>query len=212
MHIAIIGATGLVGSKLLKKLLENNEVKKITAITRKEIAGNPGKLNQILFNDMNVFNIEALEFNADIFFCGLGTTIKTAGGKEAFYRVDHDLVLAFAKLSKKSQAKALIVVSAMGARKDSKIFYNRVKGEMEEDIKELSLNSTYFLRPSLLIGDREEKRVGEEIAIAFYKVATKVLPSNISQKMGTKVSDIVDYVEREIFDPKSGLHIISNFL
>ncbi len=211
MHIAIIGATGLVGSHLLKKLLANSRVEKVTTITRKSIDHDSKKLSQIVLEKMDTQTIENLEIDADVFFCGLGTTIKTAGSREAFSFVDHDLVVSFAVLAKKCQVKSLFIVSAMGANKKSKIFYNQVKGRMEEDIRALALESTYFLHPSLLIGDRAEKRLGESIGVSLYNLLSGVVPVGVRSMLGTKVSDIVNFVESEIFNLKSGEQNVSKF-
>ena len=94
-------------------------------------------------------------------FCCLGTTIKTAGSKEAFRKVDLDYVVNVAKAAKENGVNHFAVVSAMGADKNSNIFYNKTKGEMEDAIKTIGFNSTYIIRPSLLLGDRKEFRFGE---------------------------------------------------
>ncbi|MGK0367626.1 MAG: hypothetical protein ACI9QD_000764 [Thermoproteota archaeon] len=205
MHIAVIGATGLIGSELIKKLSRSHKVDKITTITRSEIELDG--LNQIVLKDMSPETIEGLELEADLYFCALGTTIKTAGSKKAFKYVDHDLVLAFAKLAQKSNLKNLMIVSATGANKNSLVFYNRTKGEMESAVLALTLNSVYFLQPSLLIGERKERRAAEAMAISLYKV----IPKFLQEKIGTEVSDIIFYIENEMFRLKAGLSRITSF-
>ena len=104
---------------------------------------------------------------ADHVFSCLGTTIKKAGSEQEFRKVDYDYVVNSAKISLQNGAKKIFVVSALGADKNSFIFYNKVKGEMEEAITALSYQSTFFFRPSLLLGERTEVRNGEKIGEAF---------------------------------------------
>jgi uncharacterized protein YbjT (DUF2867 family) len=103
----------------------------------------------------------------DVGLCCLGTTIKKAGTKELFFKVDHDYVVNFAKLCRSSGAKKFIVVSAMGADSNSSVFYNQVKGQMEKALEGLGFESLVILRPSLLLGDRSEVRRGESLAQAI---------------------------------------------
>jgi uncharacterized protein YbjT (DUF2867 family) len=99
----------------------------------------------------------------DAAICCLGTTIKVAGSKERFRRVDHDYVLAFARAAKMAGARTFAVVTAMGSDPESAFFYNRVKGEVEEDLASLAFESLVIARPSLLIGERAEARLGERL-------------------------------------------------
>ena len=211
MHIAIIGATGLVGSSLLQKLIQNPRVQKITTITRRPLDTSHDKLNQLVLSRMSPDHIRTMSVKADVFICALGTTIKIAGSKEAFKAVDHDLVVAFAQLAKKGLGKALFVVSALGSNKDSMIFYNRVKGEMEADILALELPATYILRPSLIIGERKEKRLGEELGIGVFRALRPIFPKKLTAYMGSEVPDIVNYTEKAIFAIQPGAHKVTYF-
>jgi uncharacterized protein YbjT (DUF2867 family) len=102
--------------------------------------------------------------SADVAFCCLGTTIKVAGSESAFYKVDHDYIINFAHACKKAGTKTFIVIGALGSDSRSKIFYNKVKGQTEEDLINLNFLNLFILRPSLLIGKRNENRIGENIA------------------------------------------------
>lgn len=164
MKIVIAGATGLVGSNVLTKLMKNTN-HQVISLTRKKIALDSPHQSIIL--DWDQWVPEA--FAADVFICTLGTTIKVAGSKANFKKVDFDYVKKFAEAAKKSNAKKFIIVSANGADKNSTFFYNQVKGETEEMLQGYQFNSLAILRPSLLIGPREELRV-------FEKCAQSVLP------------------------------------
>jgi len=159
MKIVIAGGTGLVGKNVLEQLYKQSK-HQVIALTRKSLELNSPHQNQII--DWEKWQPENLE--ADVFICALGTTIKAAGTKENFKKVDFEYVKKFAEAAKKSQAKKFIVVSANGADKNSKIFYNQVKGEMEAMLVNLQFNSLAILRPSLLIGEREESRPMEKCA------------------------------------------------
>jgi uncharacterized protein YbjT (DUF2867 family) len=108
-------------------------------------------------------------------FCCLGTTIKKAGSQEAFRAVDHDAVLAFAKAAKQAGTRSFLVVTALGADTRSRVFYNRVKGEVQEALKGVGFESLVILQPSLLLGERAESRPGERAAIVASRVLAPLL-------------------------------------
>ena len=161
----IAGATGLVGNALLQQLLNDDQYDKIILLTRKPLEIANSKL-VILQNDFD--KIESLNpgFTIDDVFCALGTTINTAGSQDAFYKVDFTYVVNLGKWCEANGVKRFMIVSAMGANAKSGIFYNRVKGEMEEAVNQLNILQKMIFRPSLLMGNRKEKRTGEKIAQA----------------------------------------------
>ncbi len=159
----IAGATGLVGSSLLEQLLAGNKYEKIVIITRKSIDTTHPKLIQKQIDFDSIESLK-LDFQVDDVFCALGTTIKTAGSQDAFYKVDYTYVVNLGKWSAANGVKRFLIVSAMGANAKSGIFYNRVKGEMETAVSQLNIPQIVIFRPSLLMGNRKEKRVGEKIA------------------------------------------------
>ena len=166
----VVGATGLVGSALLALLLEDDFYTSVKIIVRKSPGIKHPKL-QVILNDFE--NVSALkkELEGDHLYCCLGTTMKKAGSKEAFYKVDFHLPLELAKLSQKQGASQFLLISAMGANVQSKIFYNRVKGEIEVAVSSVPFNGVNIFRPSLLLGNRKEKRIGENVAKWFSAIA-----------------------------------------
>ncbi|WP_252274899.1 oxidoreductase [Pseudomonas subflava] len=160
-HILLAGATGLTGEHLLDRLLSEPTISRVLAPSRSPLAehahlDNPvGQLADLLPH---------LDGRIDAAFCCLGTTIKQAGSQEAFRAVDHDLVLAFARRARELGARHFLVVSAMGANAQSSVFYNRVKGEVEEALKAMDWPQLTIARPSLLLGPRREFRLGERLA------------------------------------------------
>ncbi|SIR33177.1 oxidoreductase [Pontibacter lucknowensis] len=164
----IAGASGLVGSHLLLMLLQSDRYSQVISVGRRELAIIHPKLDQQIV-DFDNLKKSASELAADDVFCCLGTTIKKAGTKDAFYKVDHTYVTQLAEITLRRNATQFLVVSAMGADASSRIFYNRVKGEMERDIQALGFTSLHIFRPALLLGEREEHRTGEEISARIMK-------------------------------------------
>lgn len=211
MHVAMIGASGLVGSEVLKKLLANQVVEKVTIITRRKLPIDSNKLNQIVFNEINPSILGSLNLNADSYFCALGTTIKKAKSKEAFKLVDYHLIYGFADLALRDKSNTLVVISALGANESSSIFYNKVKGEVERDIEALGIENTYFLRPSLLVGERKERRFLEGLGVTVFNLLSPFLPHSLMQKMGSRVEDIASKATECLLNPKKGNHRVFDF-
>lgn len=210
MKIVIIGATGLIGNRLVDNLIQLNSKMDITTISRKKIQNDSNNLNQIIYPDLSVKTLSNLQISADHFVCCLGTTIKKAKTKDNFKKVDLDLVIEFSKMAKRSNAKSLHVVSSKGSNYNSLFFYSRVKGEMEKEIKSLSIPSVYIYRPSLLIGEREEKRAGENFGIKSYRFLKKILPISLQKQIGSEVNFVIEKMAEGILGHKNGIHIIES--
>jgi len=159
----VLGATGLVGKELVNLLLQQDTYEKINLLVRKPLAIDHPKCEQHIINFDHLHHYSEWFQVTDIFCC-LGTTIKTAGSKEAFRKVDYGYPLEAAKLAKEKGAHKYLIISAMGANPKSLFFYNQVKGQLEESLTKLELPSLHILRPSLLLGEREEFRFGERMA------------------------------------------------
>ncbi len=164
----IVGGTGLVGGFCLKHLLNNYHYSKVIALVRHKINDDNPKLVQQKVDFNNLQNYSEI-IQADDIFCCLGTTIKKAGSQENFKKVDYRYPLEIATIALQNRAKQFFFVSALGANPDSKIFYNRVKGEVERDISKLDFNTINIFRPSLLLGERQEHRLGEKIGAIFMR-------------------------------------------
>ena len=160
----LVGATGLTGRETLKELLASDQVGRVVVWVRRPTGMSHDKLVE------RVVDFERLEAafpaqdeSADAAICCLGTTMKSAGSKERFRRVDHDYVLAFARAAKMAGARTFVVVTAMGASSSSAFFYNRVKADVEDDLASLAFESLVIARPSLLVGERSRQRAGEKL-------------------------------------------------
>jgi uncharacterized protein YbjT (DUF2867 family) len=159
----IAGATGLVGKSLLQQLLANDQYNKILVIARKLLPISDPKLFQLKVDFDEIESLKT-DFPIEDVFCALGTTIKTAGSQDAFYKVDFTYVVKLGKWCAANGVKRFLIVSAMGASPKSGIFYNRVKGEMETAVSKLNIPQIQIFRPSLLMGNRAENRAGEKFA------------------------------------------------
>jgi uncharacterized protein YbjT (DUF2867 family) len=163
--VTILGATGLVGTECLREFARSREFERLVAVTRRAL---PRDVTQSPV-ETHVVDFEHLEDAAEYFrvshiVCALGTTIRTAGSPERFRRVDHDYPVAVAQIGLREGVQHFLLVSALGANARSRIFYNRVKGDVENAIRTLPYRSVTIARPSLLLGERTEARLGESIA------------------------------------------------
>lgn len=172
MRTALVaGATGLTGSHLIKFLCENEAYEKVTIIVRQAISYSNPKLTTKI---KNLDQVTTSDFEGvDDFFCCLGSTMKKAGSKDAFEQVDLISPVQMGKHAQAQGAQHMLVISAMGANPSSSIYYNRIKGKMEEQVSVLKLPHVSIFRPSLLTGDRQEFRLGER----FGAISMKVLKS-----------------------------------
>jgi len=186
--IAIIGATGEIGKHLLDNLIESEEVGKIHLISRRPLEVKNQKVT-IHVTDFDL--LETLELpRIDIAYCCLGTTMKQAGDKNTFYKVDVDYVFAFAKKVKECGTNAFSVVSAVSANPYSSNFYNKCKGEIEVKLVDLKFKSLQIFRPSLLISKRKELRVGEKMAIPLMKTINPLLRGKLTKYQAIEVQNV----------------------
>ena len=170
MKTAVIaGASGLVGKQLIFKLIESPEYHKIIVLVRTPIQIKHPKVVQVKvdFDKLNEFREE---IKGDHFFCCLGTTMKKAGSKEAFYKVDFTYCLNFAKTAEANLATKFLLISSIGADSSSSVYYSKVKGELEIQISKLNIPEIHIFHPSILVGNRLELRFGEIIGIAIAKI------------------------------------------
>lgn len=173
----ILGATGLTGGILLNLLLKDARYEKIKLFSRSSVGVSNPKIEEHL---IDLFELEKHKdiFQADEVFCCIGTTKSKTPDNETYKKVDHGIPFAAVKLCKENNIHTFIVVSAMGANPESKVFYNKTKGEMESDVLKQNIKNTYILQPGLIGGDRSEKRLGESIAKFFFKILNPIIPKS----------------------------------
>lgn len=183
----LAGTTGLIGSQLLDLLLKHDAYSSVVAISRKPLAVTHPKLTNMVC-ELAEIPTTLQTVKADDVFCCLGTTMRKAKTKEAFRAVDYDAPLALAHVAKQNEASKYLLVSALGANKNSSIFYNQVKGEVEEAISKVGFESYHILQPSLLTGPRQEQRAGEGAAQTFYKIFGFLIPKKYASIESIKVA------------------------
>ncbi len=178
MPVALIaGASGLVGGHVLRLLLADPHWEHVLSVGRRELDVRHAKLEQRIVQLAQIDELDPGEELVPVgdVFCTLGTTIKRAGSQEAFRAVDHDAVVALARTARRAGASSFLHVSSTGASTGSRIFYNRVKGETERDAAAVGIPTTVAFRPSILDGDRDESRPGEQAGLAVMRVLGPVL-------------------------------------
>ncbi|MFD0679187.1 MULTISPECIES: oxidoreductase [unclassified Paenibacillus] len=181
-HTAVIaGATGLIGGELVRGLLEDPFFDQVIALVRKETSLAHEKLIQVV-TDYEALEDAVKQYLSDAYvFCCLGTTIKKAGSKEQFRKVDYEYPMLLGRLALQYGAAEYLIVTSMGASAGSAFFYNQIKGEVEEGLSKLQLPSLQIFRPSLLLGDRQEVRLGERFGAAVSRVVTPIMVGALRQ-------------------------------
>ena len=198
----VTGSTGLVGKNVLNELSINGN--KVVALSRKPITDLPKNV-ETLEIDFDTFVIDGkLPPCINIFIC-LGTTIKAAGSKDNFKKVDLDYNLSIAKKAKESGAKTLSLISSIGANSSSKNFYLKTKGELEEAIQNLGFSTVNIFRPSFLVGERSEKRLVEKVAIRLAKIIDLFLIGTASKYRSVKAELLAKTMVSKI-DSKPGVN------
>jgi uncharacterized protein YbjT (DUF2867 family) len=186
----VFGATGLVGKELVNALLENIDFENVTVVVRKQLALTDPRLKQIKLSDFSKLMDLRDKLKTGVFFCCVGTTIKTAGSKEEFARVDLEIPKNIARLAESLSIPSLVAISSIGADADSSNFYLKTKGEMEKAVREIYHGNLKFVRPSLLMGNRDEFRFGEKVSTAFMKGFGWLFAGPFKKYKGIYASDV----------------------
>jgi uncharacterized protein YbjT (DUF2867 family) len=188
----VAGSTGLTGSALVKLLSDNSEYHQVFLVVRQTSNFTNKKISEYLVDfDKLSDNLSTIP-KVDEVFCCLGTTMKKAGNKEAFRKVDYQYPLELAKWASNKGIQRFLCISALGADESSGIFYNRVKGDMERDISKLNIPSITFFRPSLLIGNRKESRPMERLGIILFNTFSFLFIGPLKKYKGIKVEKVAE--------------------
>jgi uncharacterized protein YbjT (DUF2867 family) len=202
--LLLAGATGLVGRECLSLLLEDPGVASVAIIVRRPVSSLASLPRlKVHIVDFDQLDADVSMFYVDQVICALGTTIREAGSQEAFRKVDFEYPLKIARLAREHGAHHFLIVSSLGADAGSRVFYNRVKGELEEAIRRIGYPSMTVVRPSLLLGQRSKRRFGEEIA----KLFTPFTPPSVRPVHARRVAAALVNAARE---DRVGSHLIVN--
>lgn len=173
-RLLLCGATGLIGREVLRMALHDAAITRVVAPTRRPLPPHPKLDNPVV--DFERLPADAAWWQADAAICTLGTTLRDAGSQAAFRRVDFDYVLACARLARDGGARAFALTSSLGADVASRYFYLRTKGEVEQAVQALGYPSLTVLRPSLIGGERERRRVLERVGMHVLQALAPCLP------------------------------------
>lgn len=197
MKVLLLGATGLTGGWVLNGLLARDEIESVVVPVRKRLDSTHAKLRQ---QDMDFDRMEdhAGLFEVDVIICCLGTTIKKAGSQEQFRKVDYGYCLKAAELGRAAGARAFILMSAIGSSSSSTIFYNRIKGELENSVKGLGYPYLSIYHPSLLLGNRPENRLGEALGAKAMPLINRVLLGPLEKYRGIEVETVASAMVNEV--------------
>lgn len=185
----ILGASGLTGGILLDQIIKDNYYTRIKLFSRSKIEGLPNKVFQFIGD---LFEIESFaeDFTGDVVFCCIGTTKSKTSDKNLYKKIDCGIPANASKLAKVNGIETFIVISAMGANKNSRVFYNKTKGEMEQAIFKQNIKNTYVLRPSLINGERNESRFLEHLGIKVFNFLNPLLFGPLEKYQSIKAETI----------------------
>ena len=162
----VIGATGLVGEQLVALLLKDTRFDKVKTFVRRSAGTGNAKLEEHIIDFDNPDSWKKM-VTGDVLYSALGTTLRVAGSKEAQYKIDYTYQYALARIAAANNVKEYVLISAAGSSTDSKIFYSKMKGELERDVKKLPFEVIHIIRPGMLAGERKQVRTGEKLGIGI---------------------------------------------
>lgn len=205
----IVGSGGLIGSFLLGFLLEDPRYTKVVSVVRKPSSITHPKLIEVIADFDNLRAISE-KLKADHAFCCLGTTIKKAGSEAAFIKVDYQYPLDIAQILKENGCRSYSVVTAMGADAKSGIFYNRVKGELQEALVKVGFEALNIFQPSLLMGERSEFRFGERVAQVVMGGLSFLFAGPLKKYKGIEGKTVAKAMAVQALQASAGLHIFES--
>jgi len=201
----VAGGSGLVGGFTIDFLLQDPDCSQVISIGRRKLPKKHDKLDQKVV-DFNLLEQQKDLFKVDRAFCCLGTTIKKAGSKGKFRLVDYDYPLKMAAIAQEQGVKIFSIITALGSDKHSKIFYNKVKGEVEAELETLQIPSINVLQPSLLMGERDESRLGEGIAQMAFKIINPLFVGPIKKYKGIQGEQVAKAMVAIAAKGEKGFH------
>ncbi len=209
LKVVLLGASGLIGSILLEKLLSNDNYEEIIVFVRKKLTIKNSKLIQIITDFNNFEEFKSIP-KVDVVFCCLGSTKKKTPDIEKYKRVDHDIPLLFAKEALFNGASQYHIVSALGANSNSSNFYSRMKGEIERDLNDLNYPSLFIYQPSFLEGERSENRPLEKIMTPIMKLLNFLLVGQLKKYQSIAAEDVAKAMVNESIKNKRGIFVVES--
>lgn len=176
----ILGATGLTGRLLLARLVADDSYSSIKLFSRRDSGNSSPKIKEFIGDVLQLENFKD-DFTADELFCCIGTTSAKTKDRTVYKTIDFGIPVAAAKLAKENNIPTFLVISSIGANTKSNIFYSRTKGEMEQAVLNIKIPNTYILRPSLIMGERDQRRIGEHVGAVLLKLTSVFLVGRLKK-------------------------------
>jgi uncharacterized protein YbjT (DUF2867 family) len=209
MKILIAGSTGLVGGKLLELSCADSRIESITSLVRRASAKTHPKVTEVVADFKHLLDVES-HFRVDAVFCCLGTTIRKAGSKDAFFEVDYEFPSEMARLSRRQGVHSFSVITAIGADSKSLFFYNRVKGQLEDMLENAGLEAVFVHRPAGIMGERNENRPMEKIANTVLSAISPIMVGSLKNIIPVTAERIAEEMLKNVFSGKPGFHRIES--
>lgn len=204
--VVVIGATGLVGSALVQELTDDPQVAEIRILSRRALTYASDKI-KVIQTDLSQPEPSAFD-NATALYCGIGTTRKKTPDQKQYIAIDHGITIAAAKAAKSKGVSEVHLISAIGADVKSNIFYSRLKGEIERDLIALNFDRTLIYQPSILIGQRAEKRFGEKIAQVLSPAFNLFLIGKLQKYHSISAKELAVTMHRFSFNARQGVQVL----
>jgi len=201
----VAGATGLVGSYLVSNLAELYP--KVISLTRKKVDYSSNKIHNIIIDYDNLKN-EIFFQNVNHLYIALGTTRKKAGSAKNFIKVDYKYCLELAKSALKNGVKKISIISSVGSNPNSQLLYPRTKGLIERELSKLNFNHLSIIRPGLILGDRNERRIAEKMAIYMFTLIDYFLFGNLKKYKSILANDISKAMIYQLINGENGTHVL----
>lgn len=208
MIAVVFGGTGMTGEALLKQLASNPSYSAVYSIQRRSTKSIDGV--EVVVVDFDSNNLSELIPACDVAFCCLGTTAKKAKNQEAYTKLDHDLVMNLASIVLQKGCSSFVYQSSMGANEKSSIFYSRLKGRTERELTNLGFEKLTIVRPSLLLGDRKEFRLGEKISMVLMKLFDFMMVGSLKLYRAIPVEQVAKAMILLNSRPENGVLIATN--
>ncbi|HWZ22101.1 MAG TPA: NAD(P)H-binding protein [Cytophagaceae bacterium] len=205
----IAGASGLIGNSLLQILLSENGYDEVLILVRKELPVQHKKLKQLIV-DFNRLNDYSELITGDVIFCCLGSTKKKTPDLNEYRKIDHDYPLQLSQIAKRNNISQYHLVSSLGANETSSVFYQKLKGETENDIINTGIPSLHIYRPSILTGDRKESRPLERIAIAAWKAINPLFVGSLKKYRSIEAATVARTMYKQSLKKEAGSFIYSS--
>lgn len=204
MEAIIAGATGLIGNNLLQKLLDHPHYTSVTAIVRKKIQLQHPKLKQLVV-DFDQLENHQDDIKGDVVFCALGTTKSKTPDEQQYRKIDYQYPLDIAFMAHQNGVQQYHLVSALGASVNASIFYSRLKGEVERDLKSIPFQSIHIYRPSLLVGERKEHRSAEGFMIGLMRILNPLLVGGLKKYRSIHIEKVASAMLKQSLTQSKGI-------